>query len=130
MAQEYGLLIDNYWCTGCHTCEIACRNEHDLPIGQYGIKMLVNGPWELMEEGKWEHTYYPVITEYCDFCADRLARGEVPSCQFHCLASVIEYGPLDELAKKMGGLDRRATLLIPSALCEGASCRWPGAPWT
>ena len=95
MAQEYGLLIDNYWCTGCHTCEIACR------------------PWELMEEGKWEHTYYPVITEYCDFCADRLARGEVPSCQFHCLASVIEYGPLDELAKKMGELDRRATLLIP-----------------
>ena len=113
MDQKYGLLIDNYWCTGCHTCEIACRNEHDLPIGQYGIKMLVNGPWELMEEGKWEHTYYPVITEYCDFCADRLARGEVPSCQFHCLASVIEYGPLDELAKKMGELDRRATLLIP-----------------
>ena len=113
MDQKYGLLIDNYWCTGCHTCEIACRNEHNLPIGQYGIKMLVNGPWELMEEGKWEHTYYPVITEYCDFCADRLARGEVPSCQFHCLASVIEYGPLDELAKKMGELGRRATILVP-----------------
>ena len=113
MDQKYGLLIDNYWCTGCHTCEIACRNEHNLPIGQYGIKMLVNGPWELMEEGKWEHTYYPVITEYCDFCADRLARGEVPSCQFHCLARVIEYGPLDELAKKMGELGRRATILVP-----------------
>ena len=46
MAQKYGLLIDNYWCTGCHSCEVSCKNEHDLPIGQFGIKMLVLGPWE------------------------------------------------------------------------------------
>ena len=39
MAQEYGLLIDNYWCTGCHTCEIACRNEHDLEPGCWGIRV-------------------------------------------------------------------------------------------
>ena len=61
MAQKYGLLIDNYWCTGCHSCEVSCKNEHDLPIGQFGIKMLVLGPWEKMEKGQWEHTYYPCL---------------------------------------------------------------------
>lgn len=74
MAQKYGLLIDNYWCTGCHSCEVSCKNEHDLPIGQFGIKMLVLGPWEKMEKGQWEHTYYPVLTSYCDLCADRRGR--------------------------------------------------------
>ena len=113
MTQKYGLLIDNYWCTGCHSCEIACKNEHDYPIGQFGIKMLVNGPWELMEEGKWEHTYYPVITTYCDLCADRVAAGEQPTCVLHCLASAIEYGTVEELAAKMAERDRRTSRLIP-----------------
>lgn len=113
MSQKYGLLIDNYWCTGCHSCEVSCKNEKDLPIGQFGIKMLVMGPWELQEKGKWEHTYYPLITSYCDLCEERVQAGGIPACQLHCLASAIEYGPIDELAKKMEDRDRRTTLLIP-----------------
>ena len=27
MAEKYGLLIDYTWCTGCHSCEIACKVE-------------------------------------------------------------------------------------------------------
>ena len=32
--KEYGLFINFDYCTGCHTCEIACKKEHDLPEGQ------------------------------------------------------------------------------------------------
>lgn len=39
----YGLMIDNEYCTGCHSCEIACRNELGLPMGQWGIKLLEMG---------------------------------------------------------------------------------------
>ena len=113
MAQKYGLLIDNYWCTGCHSCEIACKNEHDLPIGQWGIKMLELGPWEKMEKGQWEHKYYPVLTSYCDLCEDRVAAGGIPTCQLHCLASVIEFGPVEELAKIMAEREQTSTLMIP-----------------
>lgn len=113
MDKKYGLLIDNYWCTGCHSCEIACKNEHNLPLGQWGIKILELGPIELMEKGEWVHNYHPVLTPYCDLCADRVAEGEKPSCQLHCLASAIEYGPVEELATIMAERDRATSLLIP-----------------
>ena len=29
----YGLLIDTEWCSGCHTCEMACQMHNDLPVG-------------------------------------------------------------------------------------------------
>ncbi len=112
MTQKYGLLFDNYWCTGCHSCEISCKNEHDLPLGQWGIKMLELGPWE-KTEGDWEHKYYPVLTSYCDLCKERTEKGEVPACQLHCLASAIEYGPLDELAEKMAERGKCSSILIP-----------------
>ena len=30
-----GFLIDNRRCIGCHACTVACKSEHDVPIGQY-----------------------------------------------------------------------------------------------
>ena len=113
MSQQYGLLFDNYWCTGCHSCEISCKNEHDLPLGQWGIKLMVLGPWELTEKGKWEHKYFPVLSSLCDLCKDRTENGDIPACQLHCLASAIEYGPIEELAKMMAERGRSSSILIP-----------------
>ena len=62
---SYGLLIDNEYCTGCHSCEIACQNEHSLPGDQWGIKVLELGPIKLMEAKKWEWRYIPALTSYC-----------------------------------------------------------------
>ena len=30
---NYGFVIDNRKCIGCHACTIACKSEHDIPIG-------------------------------------------------------------------------------------------------
>lgn len=113
MAEQYGLLIDNYWCTGCHSCEVACKNERNLPLGQWGIKLLELGPWETMDKGKFEHRYIPSLTSYCNLCEDRVAAGGVPSCVLHCLASAIEYGPVDELAQKLAERGKASSILIP-----------------
>ena len=34
MAEKYGLLIDYTWCTGCHSCEMACKVEHGWQAGE------------------------------------------------------------------------------------------------
>jgi Fe-S-cluster-containing dehydrogenase component len=34
---KYGLLINYDYCTGCHSCEVACQQEHDFPAGKNGI---------------------------------------------------------------------------------------------
>ena len=85
----YGLMIDNEYCTGCHTCEIACRNELGLPLGQWGIKLLEMGPWR-KTDGTWEGKYVPVPTTSCNLCEGRVAAGGEPSCALHCLANAIE----------------------------------------
>lgn len=110
---QYGLMIDNEYCTGCHSCEVSCKNEHNLPLGQWGIKVLELGPWKLMDGKRWEFRYIPVPTSYCDLCANRTDRGEQPLCVLHCLASAIEYGTLEDLAKKMEEKGKMASIFIP-----------------
>ena len=97
---EYGMLIDYEWCTGCHSCETACQMEHHLPVGQFGIKLNEIGPFEYAPD-RWQLSYVPVPTDLCDFCAERQAKGKLPTCQHHCQARCLEVGPIDELAKKI-----------------------------
>ena len=45
-----GLLIDYEFCTGCQSCEIACKQEHGFGTGKWGIRVLDEGPWEIDEK--------------------------------------------------------------------------------
>lgn len=95
-----GLLIDYEWCSGCHTCEVACQIEHGLPIDQWGIKLAEIGPWEYASK-KWQFAYLPTPTDQCDLCADRVAKGHAPTCVKHCQANVMKYGDVEDLLKDL-----------------------------
>lgn len=95
-----GLLIDYEFCTGCHTCEMACKVELGLPKGKWGIQVAQIGPWQI-DDDRWEYEFVPIPTELCNLCEDRVAAGKLPTCIHHCQAGVMEYGPVEELAKKM-----------------------------
>jgi Fe-S-cluster-containing dehydrogenase component len=41
---ELTLFINNEDCVGCHACEIACKQEHNLPVGPRLIRVVSNGP--------------------------------------------------------------------------------------
>lgn len=110
---QYGLMIDNEYCTGCHSCEVACKNEKDLPLGQWGIKVLELGPWKLMDGKHWEYRYVPVPTSYCDLCVERMAVGERPACAHHCLADAIVCAPVDELAGLMIEKGKMCSIYLP-----------------
>jgi Fe-S-cluster-containing dehydrogenase component len=97
---KHGILIDYNWCTGCHSCEVACQMELGLPVGQYGIKIAELGPWEYAPE-VWQYSYIPMPTDQCNLCENRVKMGKQPSCVQHCQAQCISFGPLEELMKKM-----------------------------
>ena len=100
-----GLLIDYKYCTGCHSCEVACRKELGLGKGEWGIKLTETGPWKYetgKAAGQWEWTWTPVITKACDMCEGRVAKGKMPMCVQHCQAWCMYYGEVEDLAKKMG----------------------------
>jgi Fe-S-cluster-containing dehydrogenase component len=94
--KRYGLLIDYEYCTGCHSCEVACKQEHEYPVGKEGIKV-----FEYIQElqgGKSYISYVPFPTELCNLCAPRVNKGVPPACVKHCMADVMKFGPVDKLA--------------------------------
>ena len=109
---KIGLLIDFEYCTGCHSCEVACRNEKEIGLGKWGIKLTEVGPFEI-GNGEWEWSYIPVPTKLCDLCEDRIAEGKKPACVHHCPASVMDFGPIEELVKKMEAKEKKVTIFLP-----------------
>ena len=96
---KHGLLIDYEYCTGCHTCEIACSQEYHWPAGMAGIKVM-----EIVESLPGDNAYLvylPFPTELCVLCAARTKKGEDPACVRHCMAACIKHGPIEELAGEM-----------------------------
>jgi Fe-S-cluster-containing dehydrogenase component/formate-dependent nitrite reductase membrane component NrfD len=60
---HYGFAIDLRKCIGCHACTIACKAEHQIPIG-------VNRCWvKTVEKGTFPQTrrfFFPVLCNQCD----------------------------------------------------------------
>src|SRR5215471_8792905 len=60
----YGFAIDLRKCIGCHACTIACKAEHEIPVG-------VNRCWvKTVEKGSFPETrrfFFPVL---CNQCTD------------------------------------------------------------
>lgn len=108
------LLIDHEYCTGCRSCEVACRNEHEdtISLKQWGIHVHEEGPWEL-EKDKFEWEYYAIPTHLCDLCADRINAGKEPTCVHHCLAFCMEYGTVEEMSKRAEEIGRSVIIYIP-----------------
>lgn len=90
-----GLLVDYQWCTGCHSCEVACQMEYDLPLGQYGIIVSQIGPWQI-DERNWQYSFIPTITKQCTLCAERMANDKLPSCVKHCQSKCLKVVDVDE----------------------------------
>jgi Fe-S-cluster-containing dehydrogenase component len=95
-----GLLVEYDYCTGCHACEVACKQEHNYSGGMCGIRVD-----ELVTAGTDKDdinvSFVPITTRFCDLCADRTGRGEVPACVKHCQATCLHYGEVSNLARVM-----------------------------
>ena len=82
MGNGYGIMADLDRCVGCHACEIACKQEHDLPPGINWIKVLQVGPMNV--DGRFQMEFIPVMLVGCNICANRLSEGRTPACVVNC----------------------------------------------
>jgi Fe-S-cluster-containing dehydrogenase component len=101
-----GLLIDYNFCTGCLSCEVACQQEHNFPVGQCGIKVteyVMNTPKGMTIN------YLPFPTDMCDLCGARTQAGLLPSCVKHCQASCMRYGSVVDLVSE---LEKRPKMVL------------------
>ena len=96
---EYGLLIDYEYCTGCHTCQVACAQEHSWPAGMGGIR--VQEIIQNLPNDKAYLTYLPFPTELCVLCKSRTKKGLQPACVAHCMADCMRFGPIEELSREL-----------------------------
>ncbi|MBF0279141.1 MAG: polysulfide reductase NrfD [SAR324 cluster bacterium] len=61
---KFGFIIDNRKCIGCHACTVACKSEHDVPIG-------VNRTWvKYVEKGEYPNTRRLFSVMRCNHCED------------------------------------------------------------
>jgi tetrathionate reductase subunit B len=91
--KRFGWFIDTRRCFGCHGCEVACKSENDIPLGNY-----------------IRQTFYKDVGDY-----PKVARLFLPmSCQ-HCEdAPCIKACPSSAIAKGVGG-----SVIIDYTKCSG-----------
>jgi Fe-S-cluster-containing dehydrogenase component len=61
---SFQLYVDLDRCFGCFTCEVACKQEHDLPVGPRWIRVIQDGPKEI-SKGRLQLDFYPAICKHC-----------------------------------------------------------------
>ena len=81
--------VDSEKCIGCGTCVKVCPYE---------------APVVLPSDHK---------AHRCDFCVDRLNRGEDPACVAACMMRCLQYGDIDDLRAEYG--DNADNAMLPSA---------------
>lgn len=61
---DFGFIIDNRKCIGCHACTVACKAEHEVPIG-------VNRTWvKYIEKGTFPNTRRLFSVMRCNHCEE------------------------------------------------------------
>ena len=91
---QYTLLIDHELCFGCYACEVACKEENNLPVGPRWIQVITVGPRKV---------------------GQRLVQDFVPRTCVHCVkAPCIDVCPVEAITKREDGI-----VLIDPDLCNG-----------
>ena len=104
MSKHMGLVANLELCMGCFACEVACKQEHNLPEGKKGIEVVTLGPYPV--NGELAMDFVPVATDDCDLCSDRRASGERPFCAQICPTKALTLRKDEEILRLLRKRDR------------------------
>ena len=72
-----GFVLESDSCIGCHACTVACKSEHDVPIG-------VNRTWlKYVETGSFPNTGRSFTVMRCNHCDDAPCMKICPTSALH-----------------------------------------------
>jgi len=87
-----GFLLDLRRCIGCHACSVACKTAHDVPLGEFPLRVR----W-LPEDDSQSYAFLPVFSEsLCHNDAESLAAGMAPACSRACPTDALVFGDFDD----------------------------------
>lgn len=61
---QYKLAVDVERCIGCHSCEVACKQEFNLPVGPQWIRVIKVGPRKIGKKLKMD--FVPIFCKHCE----------------------------------------------------------------
>jgi anaerobic dimethyl sulfoxide reductase subunit B (iron-sulfur subunit) len=83
---QYAFFVDSDACSGCKTCQVACKDRYDPGPG----------------------------VSKCHFCPDELAAGKPPVCVAACPNRALDFGDLQEIRAKHGTASQVFPLMDPA----------------
>ncbi|MHB8504820.1 MAG: 4Fe-4S dicluster domain-containing protein [Acidimicrobiales bacterium] len=61
---QFGFAIDQRTCIGCHACTVACKTEHEIPVGQFRTWV------KYVDTGEWPASSRAFGVMRCNHCTD------------------------------------------------------------
>ncbi len=61
---QYGFAIDQRTCIGCHACTVACKTEHEVPVGQFRTWV------KYVDQGEFPSSTRDFSVMRCNHCTD------------------------------------------------------------
>ena len=139
---QYTLLVDDEMCFNCKACEVACKQENNIPVGVKRISVVQLAPEKV--GGRIVTSYIPVACKHCEdapcvaICPSgaltKRADGIVvrdadlcigcKSCILACPFSAIGINPQTGAAEKCNLCVQRIEVGLPPACvktCEGGA---------
>ncbi|RMG19245.1 MAG: hypothetical protein D6731_00075, partial [Planctomycetota bacterium] len=98
-----GIVVDLRRCIGCHACSVACKTEHQEPLGSFRMRVR----W-LPRPDRPGLAFLPLFdAERCDLGAGRARFGLRPACVEACPTHALAFGDLGDPADPAAELARR-----------------------
>lgn len=103
------VVVDNDKCIGCRYCMIACPYANRYFFNE--VRTYYPGYTTTFEEiGYKKHRLGTV--EKCDFCLERVERGEEPSCVVSCTGHARYFGDLDDPESEVSILIKESAAFV------------------
>lgn len=92
--EQPGMRVDLDRCIGCHACSVACKTEHNVPLGVFPMRVR----W-LPRPDRPSQAFIPVFDAlHCDMGRNRRSVGLPPACAAACPTGALLLGDLKDPA--------------------------------